>query len=909
MALGDGIRRNIAHVDPAEQALFVQAVLDLHATPLYPAGPSMWTIQDLIHEATHVHGGPAFLPWHRELCNRFEEMLRAMNPQLSLHYWDWTEDPRAAPDANGVPVNLFTADFMGSASGAAGAPLAGLGAIQRALGAGAPGVATDAAILSSADGLAQADQFPAFRTSLEGSHDTAHGFFGPGSTIGNAHTAFEDPFVFLLHANVDRLWAMWQAESGEEWRLDPALTYGSEGASIGANGILTPMEPWAGIDTALRPWAPPENQQYVKDSRHPTVVRPPCYDTLPVEVELTIPAVAGAPITFNDVPEGITVVRAAVFHARACMPLEFTVTAGPGAPFLLHDAAPVVTAPDALLSAEGRIWIRYTGTSDGDVAMGSITIRADALDLEWTIPIVANTVSWPTVASALVLDRSGSMDWDSGVAGKKRMDVLKDAAPVFVQLMPDADAVGVVRFDHDAAVAAPLEIAGPPVIGAGRAAATIAISGLTPGGATSIGDGVFVARGMLDPAAGFQHRAIVVFTDGHENEPRYLSDPEVTDALDARVFALGLGTAEFLNPVALNALVSGSGGFMLLTGSLGSDDLLRLHKYFVQILAGVTNTAIVLDPAGVLHAGQEHRIPFDLAEADAVAEVLLLSPAPHLVDFALETPSGDRIDSGGVGGIGGASFVQGGQVDFYRLALPLALGAGEHAGRWHAVLRPRRTDRKEVWTHVPGEGQAGAGGVPYSLNVQARSSLRMDARVVQDGHAPGARVLLRARLTEYEQPMSGRARVRAAVERPDGSATTLALKEVEPGTFEAELAATLPGIYPITFRAEGKTWHGGRFTREEFRTAAVWLRGDQPPPRSPEGGGRGRRDLCEAFRCLSRDPGVAALLRRNGVDPDAVARCLCAGGGAPADPIPLPPPGARRGCLGALGRMLAGGRS
>jgi hypothetical protein len=50
-------------------------------------------------------------------------MLRQINPQLSLHYWDWTQDPRSIPGANlggGSTGNLdlFTSDFMGSKSGA-----------------------------------------------------------------------------------------------------------------------------------------------------------------------------------------------------------------------------------------------------------------------------------------------------------------------------------------------------------------------------------------------------------------------------------------------------------------------------------------------------------------------------------------------------------------------------------------------------------------------------------------------------------------------------------------------------------------------------------------------------------------------------------------------------------------------
>ncbi|MGH3528883.1 MAG: tyrosinase family protein [Pseudonocardiaceae bacterium] len=37
---------------------------------------SYWFKQDEIHAHTHVHGCPAFLPWHRELINRFEELIQ-----------------------------------------------------------------------------------------------------------------------------------------------------------------------------------------------------------------------------------------------------------------------------------------------------------------------------------------------------------------------------------------------------------------------------------------------------------------------------------------------------------------------------------------------------------------------------------------------------------------------------------------------------------------------------------------------------------------------------------------------------------------------------------------------------------------------------------------------------------------
>ena len=134
MALGDGIRRNIASVDPTERAMLRDALIELNQrrfpgtrTDSPPGGVTWWFKQDEIHQATHVHGGPEFLPWHREIVNRIEAMLRQINPQLSLHYWDWTQDPRSIPNANlggGMTGNLdlFTAAFMGEKNGAIGEP-------------------------------------------------------------------------------------------------------------------------------------------------------------------------------------------------------------------------------------------------------------------------------------------------------------------------------------------------------------------------------------------------------------------------------------------------------------------------------------------------------------------------------------------------------------------------------------------------------------------------------------------------------------------------------------------------------------------------------------------------------------------------------------------------------------------
>jgi len=300
MTMGDGIRRNVATISQEERYRLIYAFLALDTTKSYPDGVTYWDKQEDIHKNAHaagqdVHKGPAFLPWHRELITRLEALLREVDPALCLHYWDWTTDPRAGA-GGGAP--LFTTEFMGSANGDAGFPLQNFESTEgpshpkvwRSVNGGnpgAPGVPSDNTVVTSADGAAQASQYHQMRisnqesaalgepnhpNSLENAHNTAHGYIG--GSIGQPHFSFHDPFVYLLHSNVDRLWAKWQIAAGKAWRLDPNQVYGSDGT---APAIVANLEPWAG-GTGLRPWAPPENQQVAKTPKHPSVVAPPLYD-------------------------------------------------------------------------------------------------------------------------------------------------------------------------------------------------------------------------------------------------------------------------------------------------------------------------------------------------------------------------------------------------------------------------------------------------------------------------------------------------------------------------------------------------------------------------------------------------------------------------------------------------------
>jgi hypothetical protein len=302
MTLGDRIRRNVATVSKEERIRLRDAFLNLdnESDPrvIYPDGVTYWDKQEQIHVNGHetgldVHDGPAFIPWHRELCNRLESLLREVDSKISLHYWDWTTDPRATPDGRGGVVNLFTIDFMGNAVGDAGEPFAnyesnedaelgnGHKLIWRNVNGGRAGAAStgdippDVVVLNSANQGPRQLQFQLFDSSVHGAHDSAHSYVG--GSISNPHYSFHDPFVFLLHSNLDRLWAMWQTDPQNTWRLDPQLVYGIEGNGASLRDIVNP---WAGT-TNLRPWGPPDNlhDNPPKTYKDDSIVLPQLYDT------------------------------------------------------------------------------------------------------------------------------------------------------------------------------------------------------------------------------------------------------------------------------------------------------------------------------------------------------------------------------------------------------------------------------------------------------------------------------------------------------------------------------------------------------------------------------------------------------------------------------------------------------
>lgn len=857
------IRRNIAHISDTDRTKYINAVRQADLRFWSGGVVSYWDFQDLSHQTTHVHGGPKFLLWHRELCNRYEALLQQIDPDVALHYWDWTTDPRSSPNGSGGNTDLSVNTFMGTMNGNVAGVLAPLHnggvfagsrdetgqpqdppqTLLRSMPAGPGTTTTDDTIKNSSNGLPQAQQWRRFRgrppespNGLEAVHGGVHVRFGPGN-IGDpsGHQAFQDPMVFLLHANVDRIYAEWQCKPGEEWRLDVTQVYGDEAGTTGIDGLSgNTLAPWDG-SSGVHPFNAAGGLAFAKPYLDPSLVVPPCYDTLPVNVRKIKPT-GSDPLRFKDVPTGKTTARGLRLEVRSCAPVQINAVLTGDPAFTLHLVTVTSPLPDGYNPVTAFVWVKYHAGAAGTSATGHLTATVAGTSFVFDVDIVANSINKPVVAVSAVLDSSGSMSLPSGVPGKDRMAVLHQAAPTFVQLLEDTDAVGVVRFDTDAFPVSPVTVADSVGAGGGRDNATAAINAQATNlaGMTAIGDGIEAAHNqlLLAPPQFMSNRAILVFTDGDETESKYIN--EVTGLIDDRVYAVGLGTADQVKPDGLNAITHGTNGYVMLTGPLDTEGVMRLAKYFVQVLAGITNVQIVTDPPGFVTPGHTEKVPFVLTEADQRCDVILLTEAPSAVNLTLTAPDGTTFGAGP-----DATPLSAPAMNCLRFPLPLGSSPGTHAGNWIANIsidepRFRKYLNSGVREKDPVVRQRLiAHGLPFILNVHAVSDLEMKVTATQTSHTPGSNAEVSATLTESGLPLERRASVSMEVTKPDGTQVTVMLTEVEPGVHRTTLPLTQAGLYSLLVKATGQSFNEKPFTREELRTAATWI--DQTGPGS--GGG------------------------------------------------------------------------
>jgi hypothetical protein len=153
-----------------------------------------------------AHGSPGFFTWHRAYLMAFENALRLVGCQVNLPYWDWSSGP-----STGVPAACRDATYLNRAAATVPNPLysgprPGGGQTNRRSDINTTSFDS---VATTAQAATSAATFASFQSQINGVHGSVH--VRVGGDMGSVPTAGFDPIFYLHHANVDRLWAAWQA--------------------------------------------------------------------------------------------------------------------------------------------------------------------------------------------------------------------------------------------------------------------------------------------------------------------------------------------------------------------------------------------------------------------------------------------------------------------------------------------------------------------------------------------------------------------------------------------------------------------------------------------------------------------------------------------------------------------------
>ena len=154
---------------------------------------------DLHDEYFHngIHRGPAFLPWHRYLLVEFEKELQKIRSNVTLPYWDWMRN-----EGRDLDIGVWKSFFGGRNN--QGGRINDNWQFER-------GATPIEELPESFDELVREltrDTYYEFRRAVEyGGHNSAHLWVGGDMATGRSPA---DPLFYLLHCNIDRLWAYWQ---------------------------------------------------------------------------------------------------------------------------------------------------------------------------------------------------------------------------------------------------------------------------------------------------------------------------------------------------------------------------------------------------------------------------------------------------------------------------------------------------------------------------------------------------------------------------------------------------------------------------------------------------------------------------------------------------------------------------
>jgi hypothetical protein len=237
-----------------------------------------------------------------------------------------------------------------------------------------------------------------------------------------------------------------------------------------------------------------------------------------------------------------------------------------------------------------------------------------------------------------------------------------------------------------------------------------------------------------------------------------------------------------------------------------------LQRYFAQVLAGMTNAAIVMDPNGFVRIGATAKVPFLLTEADIRADVIVLGEMAGVFDVSVVSPDGRTVSASS-----GLEEVSTPTHRVLRVVPSSAVTPGAAAGEWIVALTVN-SGRVQKWldalekrldsSNIPGGDRiAGrvatrlkAHGVGFTLTIQARSSLRMDVSLTQASRRPGGKANLVTTLTDSGVALGSSVKISCSTTDPLGAVPATDLVQREPGVFALDISTPSTGVYRVLVR-------------------------------------------------------------------------------------------------------------
>ena len=216
------IRKKHSNLTAAEWKAFIDAVNALHgvqaAAPAYrdfvkvhATAMSMEGMSWAVHTMGPTMPGRNFLAWHRWFVRTLEKRLQQVDPSVFIPYWDWMADPQ-------IPAQVSSPALLSSWS------------VTRHW---KPAQMPSAAVLA---GATSQTTFPFFQRMLEaGAHNAVHNAVGGDMASGSSPS---DPLFWLHHANIDRIWAVWQKQHpkgkppNKSEILEPSPMFGIKVSSV-----------------------------------------------------------------------------------------------------------------------------------------------------------------------------------------------------------------------------------------------------------------------------------------------------------------------------------------------------------------------------------------------------------------------------------------------------------------------------------------------------------------------------------------------------------------------------------------------------------------------------------------------------------------------------------------------------